>query len=159
MHISDKDFFQRHRIDCLDRGSAILAEGNYGGIELAGGQDGKALATGHLDDAGELRQDRTGWNDQPDTPPAVEEVFLFLEGNEASAINKGDAVGDLLDFQGIVRGEEDGAPLVGEHGHQFAQNFAPRHGIEAGCGLVEYEQARLSRQSKQELCLDSTSAG
>jgi hypothetical protein len=40
-----------------------------------------------------LRQDRAAWNHEPDTPPAVQEVFLFVEGNEAATIDEGDVVG------------------------------------------------------------------
>ena len=104
---------------------------------------------------GSCGQHRRWGNNEAEAPPAVEEVFLVFEGDDAAAIDEGDAVGDLLDVEGVVRGEEDGAALVGEDRRQFAEHFAARHRIEARGGLVEDKQPRLAGQRQEKRGLDA----
>ena len=108
---------------------------------------------------GSCGQGGAGGQDEPETTPAVEEILLLVEGDDAAAIDEGDAVGDLLDVEGVVGGEEDGAALVGEDGHELGENFAAGDGIEAGGGLVENEQTRLVGEREQERGFDALAVG
>jgi len=49
--------------------------------------------------------------------------------------------------------------LVGEDGHELGKNFAASDGIEAGGGLIEDEQARLTGEREQKSSLDALAMG
>ena len=154
MHVGNEDFFEGHGIDGLNGGAKVIADREHGRLETVGGEDGKATASAHFDNAWEARKGGFRWEDESQSTPAVEERFLVVRVDDAAAIDEGDLVGNLLHIEGVVRGEEDGAVLVSEYCHQFLQDLMTGYGIKAGGGLVEDQEAGATRESEKERCLD-----